>query len=45
MNKKDEMLRQLQDDFKQLTTKFEKDHNIKNKEISKTLQVLEECRI
>ena len=38
MNKKDEMLKQLANDFKQLTTKAE------NKQLSKILQALEACR-
>ena len=38
------MLGQLANDFKQLTTKVKKDHIIKNKQFSKTFQVLEACQ-
>ena len=44
MNEKDELLKQLANDFKQLTNKMEKDHNIKSKQLRDTLQVLEVYR-
>ena len=44
MNEKDELLKQLVNDFKQLTNKMEKDHNIKSKQLRGTLQVLEVYR-
>ena len=48
MNKtkrKDEILKQLAEDFKNLTTKVEKDNNTKTKQLNETLQILEECRV